>query len=227
MSCNTATTVPPMSGDPHGGAHSLRVTLEKEEIYEGNNTLQMVVHNTAPVDYQRAVIRLEAPSGINLLPNKLELSSLLANSSGAVPFTLYVARPGVYQIGVRVSTFPAPKEGFLRTQLQVEALPRPESPSSLGPVPLSSADTGEASSHYHDTYSPYEIGLRKLLNRIGKHHPRYRDALTYQQRLQENIARSRKYGDTDTRNAERAEIIDQLNRLALSVLGITFNELCE
>jgi hypothetical protein len=77
-----------------------------------------------------------------------------------------------------------------------------------------------------DVFSSYEAGLRQLLERLGRRDPRYSQALVYQQRLKENIAQSRRYGDTDTRKAERSEIIDQLNGLALSAGGVPFSELC-
>ena len=75
-------------------------------------------------------------------------------------------------------------------------------------------------------HSTYQTGLCQLLERLGQGHPLYQEALVYQQRLDENIARSRRYGDTETRKAERSEIIDRLNALALSALGISFKELC-
>jgi len=76
-----------------------------------------------------------------------------------------------------------------------------------------------------DNYTPYETGLTELLNRMGQDHPRCSEALIYQQRLTENIKWSRRYGNTDERQAERSEIIDHLNELSLSVLGTSFNEL--
>jgi len=77
-----------------------------------------------------------------------------------------------------------------------------------------------------DVYSPYEAGLRRLLNRMGRNHPHYSEALVYQQRLTENISHSRLYGDTTPRKSDRAEIIAQLNRLALSVANVPFIDLC-
>jgi len=76
-----------------------------------------------------------------------------------------------------------------------------------------------------DVYSSYEAGLHQLLERLGKEHPRYFDALAYQQRLVENIARARQYGDTEAARAERSETIARLDRLTISVLGIPFSEL--
>jgi hypothetical protein len=77
-----------------------------------------------------------------------------------------------------------------------------------------------------DIYTSYEAGQAELLRRLAREDPRYADALVYQQRLYDNLAQSRRYGETETRKAERAVIIDQLNRLSLSTLGVSFNELC-
>lgn len=72
----------------------------------------------------------------------------------------------------------------------------------------------------------YQNGLQQLLNRIPSNHARYSEALVYQQRLIENIARSQRFGETSERRSERAEIIEQLNDLALDVYGEPFNALC-
>ncbi len=76
-----------------------------------------------------------------------------------------------------------------------------------------------------DVYSAYKVGLQRLLARLGRDHPRYAEALVYQQRLSENIAMSRRHGGTETLQAERSEIIEQLNELALSALDVPFCEL--
>ncbi|RME51005.1 MAG: hypothetical protein D6796_01865 [Caldilineae bacterium] len=57
--------------------------------------------------------------------------------------------------------------------------------------------------------------MEELLDRLGKDHPRYSEAMVLQSRLLENIAQSRRYGDTETRRAERAQIVEGLNRLAV------------
>jgi len=77
-----------------------------------------------------------------------------------------------------------------------------------------------------DTYTPYEAGLRALLERLGSDHARFTEALGYQQRLAENIAAARRYGDTEARRAGRAEIADRLNALALEALGVSYSALC-
>jgi len=77
-----------------------------------------------------------------------------------------------------------------------------------------------------DMFAAYEKGLEHLLARLGAAHGRYSEALVYQQRLVENIGRARRFGDTPQRQADRAEIIDQLNELALASLSVSFNQLC-
>lgn len=77
-----------------------------------------------------------------------------------------------------------------------------------------------------DAYTAYEHGLRQLLEKVGRDHPRYPEALAYEQRLRENIGQARRYGDTENRRATRAEVVDGLNKLALAELGTSFNELC-
>jgi len=79
---------------------------------------------------------------------------------------------------------------------------------------------------HSDAYTSYEVGLRRLLHRLGQDHPLHVEALVYQQRLFENIAQSRRHGDTDARRAERSEIISRLNQIALSALDTSFSELC-
>lgn len=77
-----------------------------------------------------------------------------------------------------------------------------------------------------DIFDAYEKSLPLLLERLGKDHPRYAEALTLQARLLENIEQVRRYGDTETRRAERTQIEDALDRLALEAVGESFNGLC-
>jgi hypothetical protein len=76
-----------------------------------------------------------------------------------------------------------------------------------------------------DVYSLYEAGVYELLSQIGPKHHLYSNALVYQKRLHENIKQSRSQ-DTDALQAERCRIINELNKLAMCVLGISFSELC-
>jgi hypothetical protein len=78
-----------------------------------------------------------------------------------------------------------------------------------------------------DPYSPYEDGLNRLLDKLGRDHPRFKEILTYQQRLQENLRQIRRHGDTEIRKAERSEIISHLIEIALAELGVSYNELCD
>jgi formylglycine-generating enzyme required for sulfatase activity len=76
-----------------------------------------------------------------------------------------------------------------------------------------------------DLFEPYVKALDVLLERLGRDHASTADALLYQQRLQENIERTRRYGDNENRRSERAEIIEPLNRLCRDALGVDFNTL--
>jgi len=78
-----------------------------------------------------------------------------------------------------------------------------------------------------DVFTRYEIGLTQLLERLGSDHPSYVELLTLQTRLLENIAQVRDYSDSENLRSERNRILAQLNRLALDVLGMSFNELYE
>lgn len=77
-----------------------------------------------------------------------------------------------------------------------------------------------------DAFTSFERGLAELLKRLGDQHPRFGEALVYQHRLQENMSQARRYGDTESRRAGRAEIVDGLNQLALAEVGVSFNGLC-
>lgn len=78
-----------------------------------------------------------------------------------------------------------------------------------------------------DSFSRYEAGLNKLQTSLGQSHTHYADFLVYQQRLMENLAQSRRYGDTENRRSERSEILDRLNKLTLISVKTSFNKLCE
>ncbi|MCA9948973.1 MAG: phosphotransferase [Anaerolineales bacterium] len=90
-----------------------------------------------------------------------------------------------------------------------------------------SGSESETKPRYRDTFSAYEDGLQQLLVQIGQNHLRYLEALGNQNRLLDNINRARRFGDTGQRKADRAEIIEQLNELSLSVVGTSFNEICQ
>ncbi len=77
-----------------------------------------------------------------------------------------------------------------------------------------------------DTFSAYQAGLRQLLEKLGGGHAGYDEALTYQQRLEENISQARLHGDNETLRTERSRVLHSLNKLAMAELGTSFNELC-
>jgi hypothetical protein len=76
-----------------------------------------------------------------------------------------------------------------------------------------------------DAFTRYKRGLDRLLELLGSGHPRYPEALTYQQRLQENIGLARRHGDTEELRAWRSRVVEQLNLLALDAIGTSFNSL--
>lgn len=76
------------------------------------------------------------------------------------------------------------------------------------------------------SFDVYEDGVRRLLDKLGKGHRRYTEALTLQSRLQENLDGAREYGDDENRRAGRAQVIGDLNRLALETVEVSFNEIC-
>lgn len=76
-----------------------------------------------------------------------------------------------------------------------------------------------------DMFDAYQKALTQLRAALGSGHAYYGDVLLYEQRLTENMRSARRFGDTDTLRAERAQVIDNLNRLALQHVGRSFNEL--
>jgi len=92
---------------------------------------------------------------------------------------------------------------------------------ALGQQPSRRADV-----HQFDAYSYYKTGLQRFWDLVKQDHPRCPDFLALEQRLTENVKQSGQFGDTETRRANRSQIIHGLNELSLSVLGMSFNELC-
>lgn len=86
---------------------------------------------------------------------------------------------------------------------------------------------GKLTPSIQDNFSRYEAGLSKLQTSLGQSPTHYADFLVYQQRLRENLAQTRRYGDTENRRAERAETVDRLNALSIATAGVSFNKLCQ
>lgn len=77
-------------------------------------------------------------------------------------------------------------------------------------------------------YAYYRRGTLALLNRMGRDHPRYDEAVVYQQRLLEAVREMQRHGDSPTRQREREDLISHLDTLTASVGdgGYSFDELC-
>jgi hypothetical protein len=75
-------------------------------------------------------------------------------------------------------------------------------------------------------FDHYRIGIRELLEAIGPDNASYAEALTLQQRLEENLDSADRFGDTPSLKAERARIIEGCNRLSRSAIGRPFFQLC-
>ena len=70
----------------------------------------------------------------------------------------------------------------------------------------------------------YERGLQVLKARLEQTN-RYDELNVLEARLRENLSGERLYGASEQSRRERAQVIDVLNRLALDVLGTSFNDL--
>jgi len=77
-----------------------------------------------------------------------------------------------------------------------------------------------------DSFTNYENGLRRLEDAIENDPNAQQEINPFGQRLRENINRSRRYGDTTDRRADRAEIIDNLNTIARAITKKSFDEWC-
>ena len=75
-------------------------------------------------------------------------------------------------------------------------------------------------------FTYYERGLAHLREELGEGHVRYGEALILEQRLRDNVARTHHHGDSAVSRADRAQIVDSLNRLTVQETGTSFNELC-
>ncbi len=71
----------------------------------------------------------------------------------------------------------------------------------------------------------YEQGLATL-KPLAEGTNWYQDFTFYETRLRENLDQERSFGSNEQIHASRAQIVDQLNRLILDRLRISFNDLC-
>jgi len=73
----------------------------------------------------------------------------------------------------------------------------------------------------------YERGLEQLKNALSADDAEARVTFaTLEARLRENLDDERTYGSNETIRSERNRIVQELNRLALRHLGVSFNDLC-
>jgi tetratricopeptide (TPR) repeat protein len=73
----------------------------------------------------------------------------------------------------------------------------------------------------------YERGLTELKSELQKNCPERLDEFNnLEGRLLDNLGREEAHGSTETIRAERAAIVDGLNQLAQTCLGVSFNGLC-
>jgi hypothetical protein len=222
--------------------HTLHITLQNNEtIRVGTNHLQLVVHNNSSVmNYEQVVIRLSAPLGVALKPAKVEIAPLPASSRNVSAVMLITKRLGRHPIKIQANTFPKPREEEFPYMIQqVEVFPALNNASNsainsiLGELTYfqlnhnPSSPASNRSDNGNDIYSKYLQGLARLKHRIESGCSQHSDFLAYEHQLKEFIFLARRHGDTESLRAERSKVIEQLNRLTLSVVNITFNELCD
>ena len=107
-------------------------------------------------------------------------------------------------------------DDLARTGLTVHPMSSPacgSSISQLPSIPLAQRDDMN-----------YERGLETLRLQVEQTN-RYDEFNVLEARLLENLSDDRLYGPSEQSRSGRARVIDQLNRLALDVLGVTFNDL--
>ncbi len=76
-----------------------------------------------------------------------------------------------------------------------------------------------------NTFWSYLTAMDTLLSKLSRDHERYAETLAYQQRLRENIDRTRRYGDSETLRHERSVLLAEINALSLDVIGASFNQM--
>jgi hypothetical protein len=70
----------------------------------------------------------------------------------------------------------------------------------------------------------FELGLKHLKQQLPTE--AMREFAVFEGRLRDNLRRERLYGSTEATRAERAEISDSLNQIALTYLNASFSDLC-
>lgn len=78
----------------------------------------------------------------------------------------------------------------------------------------------------HTHLSFYKVGIQQLQATLGINHPAYLEVLDYEQQLFENLYLVDRSGDNETRRSTRNEILSRLNRISITHLNTSFNDLC-
>lgn len=86
---------------------------------------------------------------------------------------------------------------------------------------------GEISEYRYDRYSVHELGIHQLFKQLNPAHPLYLQAWAYRQRLLEVIRQARTDGQHETHAGEHTALMAELNVMAMSALGVSFQELSE
>lgn len=71
----------------------------------------------------------------------------------------------------------------------------------------------------------FEKGLEQL-KQLARTTDCYQEVLLYEARLRENLQEERLYGTHERIRASRAQIVYQLNSLALQYFRMSFNDMC-
>lgn len=71
----------------------------------------------------------------------------------------------------------------------------------------------------------FKLGL-EILRDLAQYTQWYADFIVYEAALYENISSESRFGPDEQTRRERSRIVDQLNKLALEHLGVSFNDMC-
>lgn len=80
--------------------------------------------------------------------------------------------------------------------------------------------------HGNTNFINYRIGIKKVLDALGKKHPRYPDAATFEIQLVENIRHVELFGDTENYRHDRNRILGEITKLVLEILNKDFIDYC-
>ena len=136
------------------------------------------------------------------------------------------------ELPVREKAQPVPANSPSLASEVVPTQTHPNVPVEHDQPPALKPLTEPSKSHFPRSFSSMdfdpELGLRQLQDMFkDRSSSSFRDFLLLEARLRQNLQDRRRYGDTPTSKAERAQVIDVLNQLTFEEFGISFNELCQ